>query len=1072
MWIRRTSWIVSVTFSLTQLAPAASAAQTLRQLSTFESGLARQLTQDVASQTLTPEWGAALHQAYEEYAAEPALPTTPAELGAAHPERGPEEQQALAHLEAAAGALAGLSPPDGTPSASPLITPATRASLGALWAGVTDVMVLLRQSQRPVSFSAIWNTGFASLVTQTGLTLDELALELEHASRQQGFHDQWQEIVEHLRAAQTLLLRVEAGIVSGRTVVRGSGFAVQVRLLRNDQHVSAIHLEGLQLPVTRVPLSKHWEFDRSHTIHMATLYADGMVVVVRANARGRPVGRDTWKGQEAQTALRQITDQFPGLRRRLVEFLNSPGSDATPEEVTAFARLLGEEGAVRPNEVASLTQLRGRLRGKVVFLRGDFNILDETIPDDSPGRIKGDRIDPISGAITFKHHSLRLRRVLPTIRLALEEGARLILVTHVGRPRGKVVEKLRTAPIAERLSEMLGGVPVKTVQAVSGPEVAQAVAALQPGEILMIENPRFDPREESLEPAMQAALAAEWAQLADVSLFDAFGAGHRAGNASLGALADAMRRQGKPAVVGVLMREEEAGLELVLNPQRQPLVAIFGGGKGEKIEMLQVMVPHLQQDNAILVGGLLGNWLNGGNDDEATRTKAALERDAAQRSLELISPGDPTAHDGRDLDEPTLTRFLSVIDRAGTVVWNGPLGVYEDPRYRAATEAVARRIAERTQRGELDSVLLGDDTATAVQELGIPETAFSFISTGGGAGLEYLRYRGTLPIYNHLSPIAEVGATHRISDASPSRTAPLPAAATSPRNASETGITQEEKRVERLGRPDGQPIASAGAGIVTGEAGTTMDPEQEFCVTGDTLLAIAECGLQNAECEARDVAIKDVKAGMLVYSLNEATGKIEPHRINALLDMGVKPVYRLTTASGRSIRTTGEHPYLTRSGWQNVRELEVGEEIAVATPLEQGGKVSEISVTKLGLERGQPFVDVNGHGQFPLEGVHPSRELTAQRINTFIQPVNPLIQPVNLFVQPLISRLNLLIHAPDLHPDSRELRFEIAQLWHDQFLDDPLHVHRHGNLLAAQGYHVARAVSRRWRSRVHPSFVG
>ncbi|MFN2465119.1 MAG: phosphoglycerate kinase [Candidatus Dormibacteria bacterium] len=377
------------------------------------------------------------------------------------------------------------------------------------------------------------------------------------------------------------------------------------------------------------------------------------------------------------------------------------------------------------------------VRGRRVLLRVDFNVPIED------GRIVDDA---------------RIRESVPTLRRLLDAGAAVIVVTHRGRPQGKVVDALRVAPLAARLQELLG-VPVKVAPGVVGDAVTAAAETLTPAEVLLLENVRFEAGEEANDPDFARRLSA----LADVYVNDAFGAAHRA-HASTEGVAHLL-----PAAAGLLMQREVEVLGSVLTDPREPLVAIVGGAKiSSKIGVMEHLLPRVAR---MLVGGAMACTLLKARGADVGASKVEEDQlDIARRLLEeagdrIILPVDAVVADAfaedanlrvvdatsitagwmmLDVGPRTVEEFASAVRDAGTVVWNGPLGVYEMEPFRHGTEGVARAVAE----SKAISVVGGGDLAAALSTLGL-EDKITHVSTGGGATLEFLEGR-ELPGINAL----------------------------------------------------------------------------------------------------------------------------------------------------------------------------------------------------------------------------------------------------------------------------------------------------------------------------------
>lgn len=369
--------------------------------------------------------------------------------------------------------------------------------------------------------------------------------------------------------------------------------------------------------------------------------------------------------------------------------------------------------------------------GKCVLVRVDFNVplAEGKVVDDT-----------------------RIQASLPTIQYLLDRGAAVILMSHLGRPKGKVVPELRMDPVAARLSELLGR-PVRKLDDCVGPEVEAVCKALSPGEVVLLENTRFHPEERANDPAFAAQLAA----LGDLYVNDAFGTAHRA-HASTEGVARVIRERGGEAVAGFLMEKELKFLgEAVENPQR-PFVAILGGAKiSDKIGVIQRL---LERCDRLLIGGGMANTFfkamgfDMGEslvEEEAVETARALLEQGRSRLVlpvdlvvadafsedahtKVVAPDSvPAGWRALDIGPKTIATFESALSGARTVVWNGPMGVFEMAPFAKGTFGLAEVLAG------LDATVIvgGGDTAAAVRRSGLADR-FTHISTGGGASLEFL----------------------------------------------------------------------------------------------------------------------------------------------------------------------------------------------------------------------------------------------------------------------------------------------------------------------------------------------
>jgi phosphoglycerate kinase len=373
------------------------------------------------------------------------------------------------------------------------------------------------------------------------------------------------------------------------------------------------------------------------------------------------------------------------------------------------------------------------LGGKRVFIRVDFNV-----PLDG-GRVSDDT---------------RIRETLPTLRLAIERGARLVLASHLGRPKGKVDPKYSLAPVAAKLSEMLGK-PVAFAADCVGAEAEAKSKALRDGEVLVLENVRYHPQEEANDAEFSKQLAALCDQ---IFVCDAFGSAHRA-HASVVGITKFVRQ----AAAGLLMEKELTYLgKAISNPER-PFVAVLGGAKvSDKIEVVQNL---MKLADSMLIGGamaytfLKSQGLPVGKslvENDKLDLARGLLGEARNRKFRLLLPVDhvlaespdssvtkttdiadtPEGWMGLDVGPKTIVQFGAEISKARTIVWNGPLGMFEKPAFAQGTLAMARAVAAATVAGAT-SIVGGGDSVAAVEQSGVANQ-ISHISTGGGASLEFL----------------------------------------------------------------------------------------------------------------------------------------------------------------------------------------------------------------------------------------------------------------------------------------------------------------------------------------------
>lgn len=388
--------------------------------------------------------------------------------------------------------------------------------------------------------------------------------------------------------------------------------------------------------------------------------------------------------------------------------------------------------------VASLTA--ADVSGKRVLVRADFNV-----PLDDQGNITDDT---------------RIRAALPTIQDLTGKGAKVVLTSHFGRPKGKVVDSMRLTPVAQRLSELLGQDVVKCDDCI-GDDVAAAIGGLQNGQVALLENVRFYEGEEANDPEFAKQLAAN----ADLYVNDAFGTAHRAHASTEG-----VTQYLSPSVAGYLIEKELEYLQNAIENPQKPLAAIVGGSKvSSKIGVIETLLDKV--DKLLIGGGMIFTFykargLSVGKslvEEDKLELAKSLEAKAKEKGVDLLLPTDVVVADnfaadanaqtvsvdaipdgwmGLDIGPDSIKVFQDALKQCKSVIWNGPMGVFEFDKFAQGTEAIAHTLAELTDQG-VTTIIGGGDSVAAVEKVGVAEK-MSHISTGGGASLELLEGK-TLP---------------------------------------------------------------------------------------------------------------------------------------------------------------------------------------------------------------------------------------------------------------------------------------------------------------------------------------
>ena len=404
--------------------------------------------------------------------------------------------------------------------------------------------------------------------------------------------------------------------------------------------------------------------------------------------------------------------------------------------------------------MSKLTVKDLNVKGKRVLMRVDYNV----------------PMEEKDGQMVINDDT-RIKETLPTLKLLAGQGAKTILMAHLGRPKGQRDPSLSLRPVAAKLADMLGK-PVAFVDDCIGEKVEKTAGALQPGDVLLLENVRYYNEEEANDPVFSEKLA----KVADIYVNDAFGAAHRA-HASTEGVARVVAKRGGQCAAGLLMERELKFLGEELDKPARPFVVILGGAKvSDKIKVINNL---LEKADSILIGGAMAYTFRlatgakvGKSLVEPDKTDLALSalEKAKAKKVQFLLPSDnvvatpvktdklnkkgkpvidltnprvnaevdiPDAEEGVDIGPATAKSFSEVVQKAKTILWNGPMGIFEDPRFAEGTFAVARAVVEATQQNGAKSIIGGGDSVKAlnVAKLGDKVT---FMSTGGGASLEFL----------------------------------------------------------------------------------------------------------------------------------------------------------------------------------------------------------------------------------------------------------------------------------------------------------------------------------------------
>ena len=407
--------------------------------------------------------------------------------------------------------------------------------------------------------------------------------------------------------------------------------------------------------------------------------------------------------------------------------------------------------------MSKLTVKDLNVRGKRVLMRVDYNV----------------PMEEKDGQMVINDDT-RIKETMPTLKLLISQGAKTILMAHLGRPKGQRDPSLSLRPVAAKLADMLGK-PVAFVDDCIGEKVEKTAGALQPGDVLLLENVRYYNEEEANDPVFSEKLA----KVADIYVNDAFGAAHRA-HASTEGVPRVVAKRGGQCAAGLLMERELKFLGEELDKPVRPFVVILGGAKvSDKIKVINNL---LEKADSILIGGAMAYTFRlatgakvGKSLVEPDKTDLALSalEKAKAKKVQFLLPSDnvvatpvktdklnkkgkpvidltnprvnaevdiPDAEEGVDIGPATAKSFSEVVQKAKTILWNGPMGIFEDPRFAEGTFAVARAVVEATQQNGAKSIIGGGDSVKALNKAKLGDKV-TFMSTGGGASLEYLEGR-------------------------------------------------------------------------------------------------------------------------------------------------------------------------------------------------------------------------------------------------------------------------------------------------------------------------------------------